>query len=184
MSTFQKIQKGIPNTISIPKELELLCNWLDTHNYPISGYFELRADDGETMRYWLGVENLSNRFGIFGAGSDGSLYAFWINDEGQQKIVHLGSEGGQLYILADNFIDFLRLLAIGYDEIGFADLEQTISDWNTSQGFPPNEGINPIFQDWVKTTFKTSIPLKGNEIVSIKDASFSDWVHQQIKNIL
>ncbi|MCT4581019.1 MAG: hypothetical protein N4A35_06340 [Flavobacteriales bacterium] len=182
MPTYDTIKKGIPNTIAIPHELELFCNWLDQNGYPISGCFELRADDGETMRYWLGMEGHSDRFGIFGAGSDGSLYAFWMDDEGQQKIVHLGSEGGQLYILADNFIDFLRLLAIGYDEIGFADLSKTVEEWNISQGLPPNDGINSIFQKWVKTTFKTTIPIKGNEIVSINDTSFNDWINTNQSN--
>lgn len=181
MSTYQEIKKGIPNRVSIPAELEQLCNWTDTNGYPISGYFELREDDGETMKYWLGFDDLSDRFGIFGAGPDGSLYSFWIDDAGEQKIVHLGSEGDQLYILANNFIDFLRLLAMGYDEIGHADLNQTVRDWNIAIGEEAGEGINPKFQKWVEDTYQVTLPLKGNEIVNLENESFSKWIDLQIE---
>lgn len=180
MNTYQKIKEGIPNTLHIPSELEMLCEWVDQNGYPISGYFELNADDGETMQYWLGFDHISDRFGIFGAGPDGSLYALWIDDEGVQKIVHLGSEGEQKLILAENFIDFLRLLAIGYDEIGFADLDMTLQEWNSNED-DPNEGSNPNFMEWVKTKFDVDIPERGNEIVNANDDSFRNWIDLQIE---
>lgn len=180
MSTYKKIIKGIPIRTDIPPEFEKLCSWTETNGYPISGYFSLRADDGDTMRYWLGFKNLSDRFGIFGASPDGSLYSFWIDDENKQKIVHLGSEGGELYVLADNFIDFLRLLAIGYDEIGFADLNMTIQEWNSEIGQEKDKGFNTKFRGWVEKEFKVQIPDKGSEIVDVNNTTFRDWIEEQI----
>ncbi|WP_375580444.1 hypothetical protein ABWH96_05245 [Marivirga tractuosa] len=178
MSIFQEIKQGIPNTITIPNELQKLCDWVDENDYPISGLFELREDDGETIKYWMDTDKVSNRFGVFGAGPDGSLYALWIDDDGNQKVVHLGSEGGELYILADNFIDFLRLLAIGYEEIGSADMSVTAEEWNDDDDC---ESINPEFMEWVETEFKVSVPAKGNEIMDVDDSSFNEWITKQIE---
>ena len=181
MNTFESIKKGIPNTITLPNELKKLCKWTEQNGYPISGCFELRADDGETMRYWLGFTDVSDRFGLFGAGASGDIYAFWIDDSGKQKIVHLGSEGDAIYILANNFVDFLRLLAIGYDEIGFADMSKTVDEWNLEAGNDKNEGINPKFRDWVEQEFKVKVPKKGCEIANFNDREFNDWIEGQLK---
>ncbi len=181
MKIFEEIKKGIPKDIILPAELQKLCEWTEINGYPISGYFELRADDGETMRYWLGFDNLSNRFGIFGAGSDGSLYAFWIDDNNKQKIVHLGSEGDAVYVLAENFVDFLRLLTIGYDEIGFADMSKTIEDWNLEIGNDKEEGVNTKFIDWVEKEFNVKVPKTGNEIADFDNEEFKDWIEKQIE---
>ena len=64
-------------------------------------------------------------------------------------------------VLADNAVDFLRLLAIGYDEIC----------WDEEFATPPsaNSGFkvapNVAFQEWVKTTFNVTIPETALEIV-------------------
>ena len=52
------------------------------------------------------------------------MAAFWLDDAGKQRIVHLGSGSGStlVCILAEEAIDFLRLLAIGYDEICWSEV--------------------------------------------------------------
>jgi hypothetical protein len=95
--------------------------------------------------------------------------------------VHLGSEGDAIYILAENFVDFLRLLAIGYDEIGFADMNKTAEEWNMEVGNDQNEGINPKFREWVEQEFQVKVPQKGNEITNFKDKEFNDWIEKQLK---
>lgn len=64
--------------------------------------------------------------------------------------------------MAENALDFLRLLAIGYDEIY----------WNEEFSYEPNTYnpkflINPNipFQNWVKTIFNVDIPKVALEIV-------------------
>lgn len=174
--SFSKIKAGISNKINIPDKLILLCEWYDNNKFPISGNFDLYASDGKDVESWLGFNDLNYRLGIFGIGKDGSFYAFWNDDYGKQKIVHLGIEGGELYILANNFIDFLRLLAIGYDEIGFANLSLTVQEWNALIGEESTYGINVNFQDWVVKSFNAQIPKRGNEISNLEDKKFENWI--------
>ena len=112
------------------------------------------------------------------------MAAFWLADDGSQKIVHLGSGSGSttVCVLADDAIDFLRLLAIGYDEIC----------WGEYFSEPPNAAgdyviePNHAFIDWVTKTFGVTIPTCGNEIVkhhaAMDDADSKDvfwrWVEQ------
>lgn len=62
-------------------------------------------------------------------GGEGSTAALWRDGEGRVRIVHLGSGSGSMMtcVLADDAVDFLRLLAIGYREIC----------WNAEFGAPP-----------------------------------------------
>ena len=66
-------------------------------------------------------------------------------------------------ILAHSGLDFLRLLAIGYDEIC----------WDEDFSAPPNSEdddfiVHPNlkFQQWVTQTFKTTIPQTALELVT------------------
>lgn len=177
MKLFENICEGIPNDIQIPMELEKLCDWAEQNGYPISGYFEIRPDDGETMRYWLGSDDVSHRFGIFGAGSSGEIYAIWKDDTGKQKIVHLGSEGDSLIILADDFVDFLRLLAIGYNDLGYDDLTKSLEELGQN-GYDMN-GKNQKFTNWVEKEFVVKIPRTGNEIVDVNNKEFESWIEEQ-----
>lgn len=126
------------------------------------------AQSVENLKYWFGIENdeIYTRLRVFGkTGSEGSQCALWLDDNGDTKIVHMGSGSGSILccVLADNAIDFLRLLAIGYDEIC----------WNELYAYPPNESndddfvVHPNleFQNWVKTTFDVTIPQTALEIV-------------------
>jgi len=115
------------------------------------------------------------------SGANGSECALWLDDEGHTQIVHIGSgpapvcmwlddEGNtqiasgsvMTCILVKNALDFLRLLAIGYDEIC----------WGEDYSLPPNKlGINTFvhpntqYQEWVQNTFHTTIPKIGLEVV-------------------
>ena len=99
------------------------------------------------------------------SGADGSECALWLDDEGHTQIVHIGSGSGSIMtcILVKNALDFLRLLAIGYDEIC----------WGEDYSLPPNKlGINTFvhpntqYQEWVQNTFHTTIPKIGLEVVT------------------
>jgi hypothetical protein len=160
------IRAGFPSTISFPNELGLLCEWLDRNDYPISGDFELRADDGEAIYWWFRSHAADNRLAQFGAGPDGSLYCIWLQDDGRQPIVHMGSEGNRLKVLAGDMKEFITLLAVGYGELGFEDVS-----------VPPveNEGINPVFQAWVEATFFVKIPKTGEQILRKATADFDNF---------
>ena len=174
----EKIRKGFPEKFPFPAELEMLCDWVDKNGDPISGYFRMFVDeDRDAITYWMGFDNVNKYLGVFGSTPDGSMYALW-NDEANNsyKVVHLGTDGDNLYILAHNFVDFLRLLAIGYDEIGNCDLTITPTE---NEGYD-EDTVNPRFAEWVSTTFTVTIPSKGDEIVNIYDKSFDNWVQDQL----
>ena len=99
------------------------------------------------------------------SGADGSECALWLDDEGHTQIVHIGSGSGSIMtcILVKNALDFLRLLAIGYDEIC----------WDEDYPFPPNSNKdntfvypNTQYQEWIQNTFHTTIPKIGLEVVT------------------
>ena len=132
--------------------------------------FYAKGSEGLNYRFRIGeddekFEEIKNRLCIFAhSGSDGSQCAFWLTENNEIKIVHMGSGSGSCLtcVLADEAIDFLRLLAIGYDEIC----------WDEEFSYPPNEGSNELFvkpnkkyQNWVKSTFKVNIPNTALEIV-------------------
>lgn len=189
----KQIQETLCAGMILPAPLELLFKWIEAKGYFIDtadgrlGFLfpERQMKDGWTetgrpggtvisfaaegnanLRYWFGTEDpdITARLCVFAkTGAEGSMAAFWLADDGSQKIVHLGSGSGSttLCVLADEAVDFLRLLAVGYDEIC----------WGEAFSEPPNEGgefvvePNRPFADWVVTTFRTAIPERGSAIV-------------------
>lgn len=145
----------------------------------------------KTLRYWfcgkdceLAAE-IKQRLCVFArSGSDGSMCALWMNDEGETKIVHMGSGSGSTMtcVLAHNGLDFLRLIAIGYDEIC----------WDENFSTPPNSKSSDFivypnieFQQWIEDMFKTTIPQTALELVTpahMDDENSSDefliWVNR------
>ncbi|HET9483126.1 MAG TPA: hypothetical protein VFO79_04145 [Xanthomonadales bacterium] len=152
---------------------------------------ELRAERGATMSRWFGegqraVAAAQRICVVAQTGGEGSRAALWLDDAGRQRIVHLGSGSGSLMtcVLADDPVDFLRLLAIGYDEIC----------WDKQYAAPPNADESELFihpneplRAWVRTTFGVTIPRRGLDIVptpsGMDDAAspdpFWNWVAAQ-----
>jgi hypothetical protein len=160
-----------PSVIPFPEELRSLILWNEKHGYPISGGFKLREHDDQSVVLWFGSDRALGRLGIFGAGPDGSMYALWLQDNGHCRVVHLGSEGQNLFVLARDMREFLVLLAVGYFEIGFEDLSQP----------PDAEGVNPRFRKWVASQLSCVIPATGDQIVRTAQSTsenFEKWVHQ------
>ena len=118
------------------------------------------------IQYKEHLEEVKRRLLVFArSGADGSECALWLDDEGHTQIVHIGSGSGSIMtcILVKNALDFLRLLAIGYDEIC----------WDEDYPFPPNSNKdntfvhpNTQYQEWVQNTFHTTIPKIGLEVVT------------------
>ena len=118
------------------------------------------------IQYKEHLDEVKRRLLVFArSGADGSECALWLDDEGRTQIVHIGSGSGSMMtcILVKNALDFLRLLAIGYDEIC----------WDEDYPFPPNSNKdntfvhpNTQYQEWVQNTFHTTIPAIGLEVVT------------------
>lgn len=177
-----KIQKTLPSTIIIPEEILIFFDWIEKNGElieledglligsPPGDYDECTlieiSPEEDSSEWWCfdselaKSSNLSERIYIFArTGADGSCAAFWLDDDGKQKIVHIGSGSGSamMCVLADEPIDFLRLLAIGYEEIC----------WNDEYTNPPDNAneMNQDFKEWVISQFGVSIPLKASDIV-------------------
>lgn len=170
-------------------EEDLKANWTD---YEREGGTRITfyAGGTENLKYWFNCEDtqeLEQRLCVFAqTGGEGSESAFWLNKEGKLKIIHMGSGSGSMLscVLADNAVDFLRLLAIGYDEIC----------WDEDFPYPPNESPNRSrmvkpnthFQNWVTQTFGVDIPKTALEIVKYpvnmdhehSEDEFCNWIQK------
>lgn len=151
--------------------------------YDAVTFFEIGQSDVKTTDYWFGDSrpDLNERLYIFGkSGGDGSMVGFWLDDNGQQHIVHMGSGSGStlVCVLCSDPIDFLYLLAIGYDEICWGEFSKS----------PPNfSEMNTDYRQWLQKTFGRPIPHRGDEIVKhtafmdddiVKDP-FLSWINER-----
>jgi hypothetical protein len=167
-----KIESEFPPGVMMPSELRRLCDFFDCADHRISGYMRLRPE-GEVLKIWFcGDTKAAEQFAGFGAGPDGSILAFWLYrgaDASSAPVVHLGSEGQNNVVLASDVRDFLRLLGIGYDELGFDDLSA-----------PPTEPATAErLRAWLLAEFNITPPTTGAELVRQAQArhpDFSAWV--------
>lgn len=155
MTRFEKICANVPAGTQLPAELKAVCDWLDREDYPISGCMKIRPDDfGGLLAWFGGDESMARQFAYFGAGPDGSILALWLTggpDATRAPVVHLGSEGSHNKVLAEDFLSFLALFGIGYDELGFDDLDDLPED--------PDSAAR--FRAWLKTTYQIDCPETG-----------------------
>lgn len=152
---------------------------------------EFFAGGTENLKYWFGGEEnaqVNERLCVFGqTGGEGSECALWLDDNDELKIVHLGSGSGSILtcVLADNFLEFVQLLAIGYDEICW-DEEFSLPPNHVNQDFKVLPNLE--FQNWVKETFNVEIPKTALEIVKYparmddddSEDAFFNWYQQFI----
>jgi len=221
----QALQRKLPSTLHVPGEFVALYEWIEEHGTLVQNetglwgtlhdhsavmktWSESSREGGTLIEFhnfgskdielWLGNDELAitERLYVFAqTGGDGSTAAFWLDDEGEQQLVHLGSGSGSTLVctLASSPLDFLRLLAIGYDEICWPEqfakepnsgLDPAVSekDWEGVPFIHPNEK----FQRWVCEHFKTTIPKNALEIIAhpseMGDANSQDpfwkWVNE------
>ena len=162
--------KGVRYGWLFPEE-KIKESWTD--NERIGGTMITFNVDEESYRnelleiqYKEHLDEVKRRLLVFAqSGADGSECALWLDDEGRTQIVHIGSGSGSMMtcILVKNALDFLRLLAIGYDEIC----------WDEDYPLPANSNKdntfvhpNTQYQEWVQNTFHTTIPKIGLEVVT------------------
>jgi len=171
----KRIEAEFPPGATMPEELRRLCDYLDATGYPISGYMRLRPEGSTLQDYFGEGSDAWKDLAGFGAGPDGSILALWLNDSTRDTrvapVVHLGSEGDALKVLAKDFRSFLELFAIGYNEIGFDDLAE-----------PPKEPESAgALRIWLEQEFGIIPPTVGAGIVEAANQvhpGFASWVDQ------
>ncbi|MFI5712160.1 hypothetical protein [Kribbella sp. NPDC051620] len=177
----------VPPAIGVPDPLRMLFEWVDLNGFvhtdedgelwgslshdPFNGpgsYLLIRGNSsdevGDRLAGWVAPvrDGVPVVWPFCRTGGDGSMAALWHAPDGRDLIVHLASGSGSLLmcVLGENAVDFLRLLAIGYDEIC----------WNDGWSEPPvpepgREVVNLPYRHWVETTFGVEIPATGLEII-------------------
>lgn len=148
------IQVGFP-----PGDLRQLREFTATNDGTISGCFELEDDGrGSALAWFDGDAEAASLFAVFGRGPDGSLYAFWLHGNSEIErapIVLLDSECDGNAVIASDFREFLRLLAIGYEEPG---------RYPTTE--PEDRESAAALRDWLAKEFSLAAPETAKDIVA------------------
>jgi hypothetical protein len=181
--SYESIIKGFPKTIKPPAELEKLVNWANENEHQMGGLFELYADEeGKCLEYWANVDYLNDHFAQFGIGPSGAPTGIWRDDAGTEKIVYLHDDEFFGDVIADTFLNFMRILAIGYDDVNQS-CELTIQELNKlAENEDLNQGHNPAFKAWVEKEFNTTVPATGDEVFIKERSSFNDWINKATQN--
>jgi len=161
------IQKGFPDGVQVPQELRRLCEFAEANRGGVSGCFEFETDGHAATRDWFaGDEGAASQFAVFGRVPDGSLYGLWLHggrDSGLAPVVLLDSESSDNKVIAPNMREFLRLLAIGYDEPGrFPNLE------------PEDPESADALRAWLSEEFRLQPPETGAELVAAAQQQHPD----------
>ncbi|WP_156462793.1 hypothetical protein [Rhizobium sp. Leaf262] len=208
MGYAEEMAKRMPASMVLPSEFCVLFDWMETHGFFMqSGAFpgdrlgllgseaDLQEDHVTAILFrvatreqardygeaWFGtvVPDVEERLVPFArTGGDGSFAAFWLDDEGCQQIVHLGSEG-LVCLLGRTPLDFLRLIAIGYEEIS--------GDCLYDPSAPPlKANMNVSYRAWLIDRFDVTVPATASQILgkvpdettNASDDPFWCWVRK------
>ena len=170
MNLTDNIKQTFPTEIDFPMELQLLCEWVEENGYDsIATDFRLGAAPNLVSSYFHNGGKLEKHLVAFANSSDGGIFALWRTNEGQ-KVVHLGSEGNNWFVLADDFADFVATLAIGYSNLAEDDLLNP----------PVGNGPDAKFKTWVETKFGLRIPDSAKNIDKT-DRAFTRWVFNTLQ---
>lgn len=168
-----EFQKNFPAGTNPPYLLLRLFDYQNEIDDFFSGHFEFVVEGADSVLTWFdGDKDAASQFVPFGQDSDGSSYCYWLYDGRkleQAPIVFLGSEGVNNSVLADNTRDFLSLLAVGYDELGFPfrQVEETDNLLH--------------FRSWLKREFNIMPPENGERLIEIARAKHPDiekWMEE------
>jgi hypothetical protein len=174
MSTLAKIENTFPNGHRLPRDIAALGDFLDQNGYPISGCFELSLIGMDDLQHWFKRDpSVAENFLPFGRGATGDVFAIWLQygrPTEECPVVMFGSEG--LLIAVSNCArDFIRLLCLGYSEIGYCDLTIKGEDYDETK----------TLRHYVADLFGYDIPENGQEILaaaSYYSAAFEAFVRE------
>jgi hypothetical protein len=155
----------LPAGITLPEPLDRAWAWMEAQGFGFTnehGYFltpypgdrqlGVVFSPGESLTGWFepGEPGHDDLVPLGEIAGDGSWCLLW-NDAGTARFVVLGSDG-EAFLLADSAIDFLRLIAIGYDGIPYADLlTEPSEDGESVAALAP-------FRAWVEAEFGVQVP--------------------------
>lgn len=199
----QRMLQSFPEGMPVPDSLQAFFRWIEAqglarvggrdndYHYGLIDPALTRSNvyltpvDPDHWGHWTDNHDrpdLARRVAPFcRTGGDGSYAALWTDDTGVQRIVHLGSGSGStmMCVLAHDPVDFLRLLAIGYDELCWPEIHhrtpQSLHDERREEfeengweedlaelgAFRPPSAL----RNWVGSTFGVAIPDTASELI-------------------
>jgi hypothetical protein len=171
-------QRNFPPGQAVPERLAKLLEFQNRSREWYSGHFELGPWSYGEAAWFDGDQNAAKQFVVFGHGSDGSLYALWLypgRTLSNAPIVFLGSEGVHCGVLSDTLDEFLALLAVGAEELGFN------ASWGdvSTPGEPPPRLAK--FRDWLRKSFRITAPPEPMKAISSarsKHPNFNEWLQE------
>lgn len=183
MSFRTAMSAALSEGLAYPEELLALFDWIEARGLVRDGVGHLfppeardfRFDEatgraevhgGTTITFFPAEGSWGNlppdRVHVFGqTGADGSRIALFRDDEGRSRLVHVGSGSGSVWWgCFGEALDFLRLIAIGYDELAFPESFVRPPSEHPEITVHPNEP----FREWLTSTYGVSIPTRGDEV--------------------
>ena len=175
----REIAASLPPQLTLPKPFEIVCDWMEA-----SGHVEPYVDDArrglfaapsESERGFCYIhphpdgwpEEIASRLAfIMQTGGDGSQAAIWLDDEGRQRFVHVGSGSGStmLCVLTEDPLDMLRLFAIGHEDICWPeDYGLTAEQVRENATFVTNV---EAYAGFLEREFNVTIPARADEIIT------------------
>lgn len=189
----QEIASSLPGILKLPDEFVAALDWIESVGAvarfkssgkpygmldpsfltePGGSLVSLQPMDADHAMYWTGNKDkaVTDRLGpIIRTGGDGSYAALWLDDQGQQRLVHMGSGSGSVMtgVMVRTPVDFLRLLAIGYEELCWPEvLDKPPAAMDADEEEALAALVKPVrFADWVTSTYGVTIPATAMEIM-------------------
>jgi hypothetical protein len=174
LATFRR---NFPPGVAVPDRLSKLLDFQNCSREWYTGYFELDEWEYGFPAWFGGDKTAAEQFVVFGHGGDGSLYALWLYSHrsvADAPVVFLGSEGTDCGSLAANFDEFLALLALGVEELGFA-----VSWGDVRPADKPAPRLQEL-QIWLRASFgitPSPDPMALVTAARIRHPDFGAWLN-------
>jgi hypothetical protein len=163
-----------------PEKLQALYEYAATQEGWFCGYFEMTPL--HPSPWWTDDGEAAALFPTFAYGGSGSTYAFWLHgglDLAGAPVVYLERQAAWCGVIADEFDDFLALLAVGEEEVGLS---------VAFRGFQgPAEGYLAElreFQRWLKSQYNIVPAPNPEELVARAQKKHPDldaWITDRLK---
>jgi hypothetical protein len=178
----EEFRRNFPSPDSVPERLVQLLEFQNRSREWYSGYFQLTPWPFGYAAWFGGDRKAAEQFVVFGKDGDGSLYAFWLypgRTLADAPVVFLGSEGTDCGVLAGNLDEFLGLLAVGAEELGFK------ASWGNVASPSDLTPRKMEFRDWLRRSFGITAPNDPMEVITAARRShpeFETWLRNWQQN--
>ena len=174
--TLAELAAGISAGIEIPALLQKLVSFALSRKDFFAGNFEPHINTVNVLRYWFGDNHdAMSQIVVFGCNGDGSLYALWLYGTQileQAPVVFLGSEGTDNTVVASNITEFIQLLLLGIDDLGFV---ISHPGWSTTI----SKRDTQVFSEWAEKELGIIKPSDPERLVRVAietHADFNAWL--------